>query len=153
MANNPKKYASDSTLSSLVTKIKELFVKKTDFDTALSGKADSSHTHSISNVTNLQSTLDGKVPTSRTINAKPLTANITLSASDVGAAPSTHEHSDKYYGKSEVDSKLSGKSDTTHSHSDLYYTKNEIDNYELITIDDIDTICGGEIASAANLTF
>ena len=33
-----------------------------------------------------------KVPTSRTINSKALSANITLSASDVGAAASSHTH-------------------------------------------------------------
>lgn len=54
-------------------------------DSAVSGKANVSHTHSISDVTNLQATLDGKVPTSRTVNGKALSANITLSASDVGA--------------------------------------------------------------------
>ena len=151
--NNQKKYASLTSLQNLVDNIKSLFATKADLNTELAKKADSSHTHSIADTTNLQTTLDGKVPTSRTINSKPLSANITLSASDVGAAPSTHEHSDKYYGKSEVDSKLSGKSDTTHSHSDLYYTKNEIDNYELITVDDIDAICGSDITSVANLTF
>ena len=54
-------------------------------ENAIDGKADASHTHSISNVTNLQSTLDAKVPASRTVNGKSLTYNITLSASDVGA--------------------------------------------------------------------
>lgn len=54
-------------------------------DTVASGKSNTGHTHSIANVTNLQTTLDGKVPTSRTVNGKALTANITLSASDVGA--------------------------------------------------------------------
>ena len=43
-----------------------------------------SHTHQISDVTNLQSSLDAKVPTSRTINGKALTDNITLTAADVG---------------------------------------------------------------------
>ena len=123
MANNPKKYAGESALSALVTKIKELFVSKTDFNSSLSNKADKSHTHSISDTTNLQSTLDGKVPTSRTINNKPLTANITLSASDVGAASSTHDHNDKYYQKSEVDSALSNKSDKTHNHDSAYAAK------------------------------
>ena len=33
------------------------------------------------------------VPTSRTVNGKALRANITLSAGDVGAAPSSHSHS------------------------------------------------------------
>lgn len=48
---------------------------------------DDSHNHVISNIDNLQSTLDAKVPTSRTVNGKALSANITLSASDVGAVP------------------------------------------------------------------
>lgn len=123
MANNPKKYAGESTLSALVTKIKELFVSKTDFNSSLSNKADKSHTHSISDTTNLQSTLDSKVPTSRTINSKPLTANITLSASDVGAASSTHSHDDKYYTETEMDAKLAAKSDTTHKHDNDYAAK------------------------------
>ena len=57
------------------------------------GAAASSHTHTIANVTNLQSSLDAKVPTSRTVNGKALSADITLSASDVSA-----------YSKTEIDS-------------------------------------------------
>lgn len=85
MANNQKKYASLTSLQTLVDNIKSLFVKKTDLSTELAKKADSTHTHTIANVTNLQTTLDSKVPTSRTVNNKPLSANVTLSASDVGA--------------------------------------------------------------------
>lgn len=33
------------------------------------------------------------------------------------------------------------------------YSKDEIDAYELITTDDIDTICGATITNAAELTF
>lgn len=44
--------------------------------------------------TNFVTALAGKVPTSRTINGKALTSNITLSAADVGAATSGHTHSD-----------------------------------------------------------
>lgn len=33
-------------------------------------------------------------------------------------------------------------------HNDVYYTKLEIDNLELITVDDIDTICGASIQAA-----
>lgn len=36
--------------------------------------------------------LSGYVPTSRTINSKALTSNISLTASDVGAAASGHTH-------------------------------------------------------------
>lgn len=37
-----------------------------------------------------------------------------------------HSHNDLYYGKTEVDSKLSGKSNTGHNHDDRYYTESEI---------------------------
>ena len=108
-----KKYVSLSRLSTFLDNLKNIFATKTD----LAGKANSSHTHSISNVTNLQTTLDGKVPTSRTVNGKALSSNITLSASDVGASPSSHNHDDRYYTESEVDSKLSGKANSTHTHT------------------------------------
>lgn len=54
----------------------------------------------------LQTALNAKVPTSRTINGKALSADITLSASDVGAAASSHSHNDKYYTESEIDAKF-----------------------------------------------
>lgn len=91
-----------------------------EIDEIMSGKADVAHTHTIDNVTNLQTELDGKVPTSRTVNGKSLAGDVTLSASDVGAAPSSHDHNDEYYIKSEVDSKLSDKSDKTHNHDSVY---------------------------------
>ena len=122
MANNPKKYASDSTVSAIVANIKQSYVNKADYDTALANKADKSHNHNDLYYTEseINTKLDAKVPTSRTINNKPLTANISLSASDVGAAPSTHNHDDRYYTESEVDSKLSNKSDKTHNHDTVY---------------------------------
>lgn len=118
-----KKYVSLSRLSTFLDNLKNIFVSKTDVNAELAKKADSSHTHSIGDTTNLQSTLDGKVPTSRTINSKPLSANITLSASDVGAAPSSHNHDDRYYTETEIDTKLAGKSDTTHNHDTKYDSK------------------------------
>lgn len=90
---------------------------------AIAGKANSSHTHTIANVTNLQSSLDEKVPTSRTVNGKALSTNISLTASDVGAASSSHSHNDVYYTETEVDSLLSGKSDTSHKHDNDYDAK------------------------------
>ena len=47
---------------------------------------DDSHNHIISNVDGLQTALDSKVPTTRTINSKTLSGNINLTASDVGAS-------------------------------------------------------------------
>ena len=47
---------------------------------------------------NIQTQLNAKVPTTRTINGKALSANITLTAANVGAIPATLTNS--YYGTS-----------------------------------------------------
>ena len=78
---------------------------------------------------NVQAQLDAKVPNSRTINGKALSSNITLSASDVGAASSSHSHDDKYYTESEINTKLASKSDSNHNHDDKYCTKAELESY------------------------
>ena len=52
---------------------------------------DDSHNHIISNIDGLQDALDAKVPTSRTVNGKALSSNITLAASDVGAVPTSRK--------------------------------------------------------------
>lgn len=58
----------------------------------LAGKANTVHTHAVTDVTGLQDALDGKadssdlsgyVPTSRTVNGKPLSSNVTISGADV----------------------------------------------------------------------
>lgn len=53
-----KKYASLTTLQNFLDNLKNLFATKTDVNTALSSKADSSHAHAISDVTELQTALD-----------------------------------------------------------------------------------------------
>lgn len=59
------------------------YATKTALTEGLAGKANTEHTHAIADVTNLQSTLDGKVPTTRTINGVKLTGNITLDGGDL----------------------------------------------------------------------
>lgn len=61
-------------------------------NSALNGKANSSHSHSISNITNLQSALEGK--------------------SDNG-----HTHDDRYYTEIEMNTKLNGKANSSHTHT------------------------------------
>ena len=46
----------------------------------------------------------------------------------IKAAASSHNHDDKYYTKSGVDSKLSGKAASSHTHDDRYYTGSEVDS-------------------------
>ena len=86
------------------------YYTETEIDTKLSNKADKSHAHAVTDITDLTATvtelnymdgvtsgvqaqLDGKVPTTRKINNKALSADVTLAASDVGAAPTSHNHS------------------------------------------------------------
>lgn len=59
---------------------------------ALNGKANSSHSHSISNITNFQSALDSK--------------------SETG-----HTHDDRYYTETEMNTKLNGKANSSHTHT------------------------------------
>lgn len=91
-------FCISSTATTFATKFKE-FTAGSATSVPWSGVIDkpstytpSSHTHSISEITNLQTTLDDKVSTSRTINGKTLTGNINLTAADVSAAESSHTH-------------------------------------------------------------
>ena len=64
---------------------------KTIIDTALSSTSTNPVQNKVINtkINSIQSDIDNKVPSSRSINGKALTADITLSASDVGALPNT----------------------------------------------------------------
>lgn len=77
----------DSSLSSSSTNP----VQNKVVNSALNGKANSSHSHSISNITNLQSALDSK--------------------SETG-----HTHDDRYYTETEMNTKLNGKANSSHTH-------------------------------------
>mgnify|MGYP001773819440 CR=1 FL=1 len=78
----------DSSLSSSSTNP----VQNKVVNSALNGKANSSHSHSISNITNLQSALDSK--------------------SETG-----HTHDDRYYTETEMNTKLNGKANSSHTHT------------------------------------
>ena len=52
-----------------------------------------------------------------------------------------------------VTNNLKTKANISHTHDDVYYTKTEIDDLELITIEDIDAICGGNIVAASEVTY
>ena len=66
-----------------------------------------------------------------------------------------HGHDDVYYTEAEIDAKLGTKAEKAHGHNDIYYTKVEFDAMELISVDDIDAICGTniQVASASGVTF
>ena len=86
---------TESGLMSAEDKIKldgiEDGANKTIIDAALSSTSTNPVQNKVINTkfNIIQSNIDSKVPTSRTVNGKALTGNITLSASDVGALPSS----------------------------------------------------------------
>ena len=108
-----KKYVSLSKLSTFLDNLKDIFATKTEVDS----KANATHAHAITDVTSLQSTLNGKVSTTTTINGKALTSNITLSASDVNADASGSAASALSSAKTYADGLASGKADKTHTHT------------------------------------
>lgn len=102
--NNLEQITVDSTINATSTNP----VQNKVINTALTGKANTNHTHSITNITNLQSQLDGK-------------------------ANSVHTHDDRYYTETEMDSKLNGKANSSHTHtasqiSDLTVSKHTLAN-------------------------
>lgn len=86
--NNLEQITVDSTINATSTNP----VQNKVINTALTGKANTNHTHSITNITNLQSQLDGK-------------------------ANSVHTHDDRYYTETEMDTKLDNKANSTHTHN------------------------------------
>ena len=107
--NNLQQLTVDSTISATSTNP----VQNKVINTALTGKANSSHTHTITNITNLQSKLDEK-------------------------ANSVHTHDDRYYTETEMDVKLSDKANSSHTHtisqiSDLTISANTIASNTYLT--------------------
>lgn len=88
IATEANKTVVDSSLSSSSTNP----VQNKVVTSALGGKANSSHSHSISNITNLQSALDSKSATG-------------------------HTHDDRYYTETEMNTKLNGKANSSHTHT------------------------------------
>lgn len=88
IATEANKTVVDSSLSSSSTNP----VQNKVVNSALNGKANSTHNHSISNITNLQLTLENKSPTG-------------------------HTHDDRYYTETEMNTKLNGKANSSHTHN------------------------------------
>lgn len=59
------------------------YATKTELSSGLAGKANTEHTHEIADVTDLQSALDAKVPTTRTVNGKALSDNVVIGGGDI----------------------------------------------------------------------
>lgn len=109
------KYLDLTGLTDFLAKLRDTFASKSHthpVDSSLS----STSTNPVQNKV-VNSALSGKVPTTRKVNGKSLSTDVVLSASDVGAADSAHNHNDIYYTESEMDDKLSEKAASVHTHS------------------------------------
>ena len=104
--NNLEQITVDSSINATSTNP----VQNKVINTALTGKANTNHTHSITNITNLQSQLDGK-------------------------ANSVHTHDDRYYTETEIDEKLNDKADSSHTHSigDVTNLQSKLDTIPSLT--------------------
>ena len=118
--------AKDTTYSDVTTSAHGLMsaTDKTKLDTIATGAnktvvdsaLSSTSTNPVQNKI-VNSALAERVPSTRTVNGKSLAANISLTASDVGASASGHTHDDRYYTESEMNSKLAGKANSSHKHA------------------------------------
>lgn len=181
----------EATLSAGEVNENELYITpeeegytKSETDSLLSGKANSTHTHTIANVTDLQTTLGskasvshthtydsamsststnavqnnvvnsalaGKVPDSRTVNGKPLSANISLTAADVGADASGAASSALTSAKSYTDGKIANLLDNSTEAVDSIMELAEAMQTNADAIETLNGIAGSK-ANASDLT-
>ena len=135
-------------------------------DTAIDGKADSTHNHSASNITSGTMSVD-RLP-SGTTSAKgivQLTNSTSSTSTTTAATPSSVKSAYDLANTAKTNAATaqtradnaytlaSGKADASALNN--YYTKTEIDGLQLISISDIDTICGSsiQVATASEVTF
>lgn len=129
MANDSKKYISLNRLSNFLDNIKAKY-------------SQIGHKHTVSDLTDFTPiSVDTSLSSTSTnpVQNKVIDAEFDAIGDAMGA----------------LELAIDGKADATHNHNDSYYTKTEIDGIELITVDDIDTICGANIqfANLSEVTF
>ena len=144
---------ADSKLAQITTANKVAQSAVTNLTTDLAGKAASSHTHTIANVTGLQTALDGKqasgsyAPATHThtiANVTGLQSALDGKQAAGSYAAASHTHDDRYYTETEINTLLAGKqaagsyvittdsrlsdarTPVSHTHDDRYYTETEM---------------------------
>jgi Phage tail repeat like len=101
----------DTKLAQITTASKVAQSAVANLTNDLAGKAAASHTHTIANVTGLQTALDGKQASGSYAPATGIaqSAVTNLTTDLAGKAASSHTHDDRYYTESEMNTLLAGK--------------------------------------------
>lgn len=121
--NNQKKYLNDNGLSRFLEKLKTIF-------------SPIEHDHTLSEITDYVVDEELSPTSTNPVQNKVLDAEFEAMSEAMLAygealaqkAPIVHDHNDVYYTETEVDTKLSGKSDATHKHDDAYDAKGSADS-------------------------
>lgn len=103
-----KKVFTDESLGTLISEVKSYV------DDAVSKKANTSHSHSISNITNLQSTLDNKAASSHTHTVANIT-DLTATASEINSLDGIKSNV-----QTQIDTlttTVNGKANASHTHN------------------------------------
>ena len=93
-------------------------------NSALANKADKTHTHTASQITDLQDKLDTKVDKTTTVNTKPLSSNIVLSGADIALTGYAKPGATSAIGATDtinaaigkLEKGLDGKANSSHTH-------------------------------------
>lgn len=92
---------------------------KTEVDDLLKGKSNTNHTHNYAG----SDSAGGKANSAKVADS---VAWGNVSSKPSSYPPSGHNHDDRYYTETEINTKLNGKSNTTHTHDERYYTETEV---------------------------
>ena len=88
----------------------DIYYTETEVDTKLGGKANTSHNHTKSQITDFPTTM---TPTAHSHTKSEITDFPTA------MPPTAHNHDDRYYTETEVDTKLGGYLSNSHPASDV----------------------------------
>ena len=97
------------------------YYTETEMNTLLNNKSNTNHAHAYAG----SDSAGGKATSAKVADS---VAWGNVSGKPTGYPPSSHNHDDRYYTETEMNTKLNGKSDTTHHHDSVYSKATNVKN-------------------------